>query len=92
MPFNLGPTEMIFILVVLLVLFGAKRLPELGSGLGKGIREFKKSMREINTEIDRPEDNQIHTGQHRPVGPGTTEPTASTTDAREREKTGPQSG
>ena len=44
---------MIFVMVVLLLIFGAKRLPELGSGLGKGIREFKKSMKEINTEIDR---------------------------------------
>jgi len=53
MPFSLGPTEMIFIMVLLLVLFGAKRLPELGSGLGKGIKEFKRSMKEINTEIER---------------------------------------
>ena len=53
MPFSFGPTEMIFVMVVLLLIFGAKRLPELGSGLGKGIREFKKSMREINTEIER---------------------------------------
>ncbi len=56
MPFgNIGPTELIFLLVFLLLIFGAKRLPELGSGLGKGIREFKRSMREINTEIDREE-------------------------------------
>jgi sec-independent protein translocase protein TatA len=90
MPFNLGPTEMIFILVVLLVLFGAKRLPELGSGLGKGIREFKRSMREINTEVERPDDNQIHSGQHRPVGPGATadQRTASTpTETREQSGT-----
>jgi sec-independent protein translocase protein TatA len=53
MPFSLGPTEMIFIMVVLLLIFGAKRLPELGSGLGKGIREFKKSMKDINAEIER---------------------------------------
>jgi sec-independent protein translocase protein TatA len=59
MPFSLGPTEMVFIMVVLLLIFGAKRLPELGSGLGKGIREFKRSMRDINAEIDRPEDTQI---------------------------------
>lgn len=52
---NIGPTEMIFLMIILLLIFGAKRLPELGSGLGKGIREFKKSMREINSEIDRPE-------------------------------------
>jgi sec-independent protein translocase protein TatA len=57
MPFgNIGPTELIFLLVFLLLIFGAKRLPELGSGLGKGIREFKRSMREINTEIERPDD------------------------------------
>lgn len=55
MPFNLGPMEMVFVLVLLLVLFGAKRLPELGSGLGKGIREFKRSMRDINEEIQRPD-------------------------------------
>jgi sec-independent protein translocase protein TatA len=73
MPFNLGPTEMVFILVVLLLLFGAKRLPELGSGLGKGIREFRRSMNEVRAEIDRPDDTspQIHAGQHRPpVGAG----------------------
>ena len=58
-PFNLGPIELIFVLVVLLLLFGAKRLPELGSGIGKGIREFKRSMRDINSEIDRDEPNQI---------------------------------
>jgi sec-independent protein translocase protein TatA len=44
---------MIFIMVVLLLIFGAKRLPELGSGLGKGIREFKRSMKDINAEIER---------------------------------------
>jgi sec-independent protein translocase protein TatA len=61
MPFNIGPIEMVFVVVVLLLIFGAKRLPELGSGLGKGIREFKNSMRDINSEFqntDKP--NQIH--------------------------------
>lgn len=51
---NIGPTEIIFLAVFLLLIFGAKRLPELGSGLGKGIREFKKSMNEIHSEIERP--------------------------------------
>lgn len=61
MPFNLGPMEMVFVVLVLLLVFGAKRLPELGSGLGKGIREFKNSMRDINTEFQKPENpNQIH--------------------------------
>ncbi|MBP9865933.1 MAG: twin-arginine translocase TatA/TatE family subunit [Candidatus Omnitrophica bacterium] len=39
-----GPLEIIVILVVVLLLFGAKRLPEIGKALGQGIREFKKSM------------------------------------------------
>ena len=61
MPFNLGPMEMVFVVLVLLLVFGAKRLPELGSGLGKGIREFKNSMRDINTEFQKPENpTQIH--------------------------------
>lgn len=58
MPFSLGPMEMILIMVALLLVFGAKRLPELGSGLGKGIREFKKSLNEIKAEVDRPEQIQ----------------------------------
>ena len=40
-------------------MFGAKRLPEIGSSLGKGIREFKSSVREIETELKHP-DRQIH--------------------------------
>jgi sec-independent protein translocase protein TatA len=55
MPFNLSPLELIFVLAVLLLLFGAKRLPDLGSGLGKGIREFKRSIRDVSEEINRPE-------------------------------------
>jgi sec-independent protein translocase protein TatA len=51
MPFNLGPMEMVFVMVVLLLIFGAKRLPELGSGLGKGIREFKRTMRDVETSM-----------------------------------------
>lgn len=66
MPFSLGPTEMIFVMVVLLLIFGAKRLPELGSGLGKGIREFKRSMREINSEIERTGDNEQIAAPRRP--------------------------
>ena len=80
MPFgNIGPTELIFLLVFLLLIFGAKRLPELGSGLGKGIREFKRSMREINTEIDRPDDTpQVKSGT-RPSVPVSTDKENDTT-------------
>jgi sec-independent protein translocase protein TatA len=44
MPFGLGFGETIIIFAVFLLLFGAKRLPELASGMGKGIREFKRSI------------------------------------------------
>ena len=50
-----GPTELIIILILILVLFGAKRIPEIAQGLGKGIREFKKSVREVQDEIEAPE-------------------------------------
>lgn len=49
--FNLGPTELILILVVALVIFGPGKLPELGKSMGKAINEFKKSSREIQKEI-----------------------------------------
>jgi len=44
MPFGIGATEMIILLVVILVVFGPKRLPEMGRSLGKGMREFKDSI------------------------------------------------
>jgi sec-independent protein translocase protein TatA len=49
--FGLGPQEIILICIVILVLFGAKKIPELMSGLGKGMREFKKASKDIESEI-----------------------------------------
>ncbi|MBZ0203121.1 MAG: twin-arginine translocase TatA/TatE family subunit [Ignavibacteria bacterium] len=49
--FGLGTQEIILICIVILVLFGAKKIPDLMSGLGKGIREFKKASKDIETEI-----------------------------------------
>lgn len=51
---GLGMGEIILIFLVVLLLFGAKRLPEIGSALGKGIREFKGSIREIEGELKAP--------------------------------------
>ena len=48
---GLGMGEMIVIFLVVLLLFGAKRLPEIGSSLGKGIREFKGSIKDIEKEV-----------------------------------------
>jgi sec-independent protein translocase protein TatA len=53
---GLGMWEIVLIFLVVLLLFGAKRLPEIGSSLGKGIREFKSSIKEIEGELKVPED------------------------------------
>jgi sec-independent protein translocase protein TatA len=51
--FNLGGGEIILILALILILFGAKKLPELAKGLGQGIKEFKKATRDVNDEFSR---------------------------------------
>lgn len=49
---SIGMQELILIFLVVLLLFGSKRLPELARGLAKGLREFKKATNEIKNEID----------------------------------------
>ena len=49
--FNLGGGEVILIFAVILLLFGAKKLPELAKGLGTGIKEFKKATRDVTDEM-----------------------------------------
>ena len=49
--FNLGPWEILLVLIVVLVLFGAKRLPELARGLGLGINEFRDAVESSRKEI-----------------------------------------
>jgi sec-independent protein translocase protein TatA len=53
----LGGWEIILILAVVLILFGAKKLPELAKGLGTGIKEFKKATREVTDEIQNAADD-----------------------------------
>src|SRR5947208_9520496 len=55
--FNLGGGEIILILALILILFGAKKLPELAKGLGSGIKEFKKATREVTDEIQHSVDD-----------------------------------
>ena len=59
--FNLGGGEIILILALVLILFGAKKLPELAKGLGTGIKEFKKATRDVTDEI--------HTAMEEPPPP-----------------------
>ncbi len=53
--FGLGPGEMLMALVAILLLFGAKRIPEIAGSFGKGIREFKKNMTDVQKEIEAPD-------------------------------------
>lgn len=54
----LGWPEIIGILIIVLVLFGAKKVPELMRGLGSGIKEFKKASREVQDEVQRAIDEE----------------------------------
>ena len=70
---NLGFTELMVILVIVLVLFGARRVPEIGASIGKGIREFKKNINEIDRDVRDPirdaarPDDRLPAGETRPV-------------------------
>lgn len=50
--FGMGPWEIVMILIVVLLVFGAKRIPEIAQSLGKGITEFKRGVRDVQTEIE----------------------------------------
>ena len=53
-----GGTEVIIIIFVVVLLFGGKKIPELAKGLGKGIREFKEGMKQINDDTKELENNK----------------------------------
>jgi sec-independent protein translocase protein TatA len=55
---NLGTGEIILILLIVLIFFGAKKIPELAQGLGKGMREFRKAARDIQDEVENPADQK----------------------------------
>ena len=51
---NLGFGELMVILVIVLVLFGARKVPEIGASIGKGIREFKKNISDVERDVREP--------------------------------------
>ena len=53
-----GPLELVLILLVVLLLFGAKRLPEIARGMGQAIKEFKKSITDINKDPNDDDDKK----------------------------------
>ncbi len=55
---SIGPVEIMLIFLVILLLFGAKKLPELARGLGKGIREFKNATKQVEDEFEKLEDDK----------------------------------
>jgi sec-independent protein translocase protein TatA len=81
---GLGMWEILLIFLVVLLLFGAKRLPEIGSSLGKGIREFKGSLREIEHEIRNPEKDRA--SESRRLDEGKQDAAPRTEDARAKEE------
>jgi sec-independent protein translocase protein TatA len=61
---NLGFGEIMIILVVVLLVFGAKRLPEIGASMGKGIREFKKSISDAGDAVNQLPDDRSAPPRH----------------------------
>ncbi len=93
---NLGGGEIILILALVLILFGAKKLPELAKGLGSGIKEFKKATREVTDEIQTAMDDQNYSQPPRKIEPPPQKqlpqtPQAEQTPAAQPEATVPQS-
>ena len=55
---GIGVPEILIIGIIVLILFGAKRIPEFMQGLGKGIREFRKAAKDIQEEVEKPLENK----------------------------------
>lgn len=56
--FGIGMPELIIILIIILIIFGAGKLPEIGSGIGKGIKNFKKATNQAQEEIEAPDNEK----------------------------------
>jgi sec-independent protein translocase protein TatA len=50
---NIGTGEILLVILFILIFFGAKKIPELAQGLGKGIREFRKAAREVQEDVEK---------------------------------------
>jgi sec-independent protein translocase protein TatA len=56
--FGIGMPELIIILIIILIIFGAGKLPEIGSGIGKGIKNFRNATRDKTEKISSPDDKK----------------------------------
>jgi len=79
---QIGPTELVILVVVVLLIFGPKNLPKLGKALGKGMREFKDASRDLKrmVEMEDEEPSERYTKTYKP-------PTESTTEVEEKPAT-----
>jgi sec-independent protein translocase protein TatA len=76
MPFGIGPLELVLVLVVILVIFGPKRLPQAGRSLGQGLREFKDSVTGKDKDDDDSAPTELPASEQQPAAT-----TAATDDA-----------
>jgi len=65
----MGGGEMVLVFAAILVLFGAKKIPEFAKGLGQGIKEFKKASREVTDEFNSNVSNETHSSPPPPPAP-----------------------
>jgi sec-independent protein translocase protein TatA len=82
--FGLGGTELIVVFALVLILFGAKKIPDFAKGLGQGIKEFRKASREVQEEIERA-GQDLDTP---PPAPASTSPAAAAPPAASPEEHG----
>lgn len=76
---GLGPMELMIILVIVLVLFGARRVPEIGASIGKGIREFKRNISDVGKEVRNEIDDSPRAADR--LSPGAPDTVRTTRDA-----------
>ncbi|MBA2635009.1 MAG: twin-arginine translocase TatA/TatE family subunit [Chloroflexi bacterium] len=67
-----GPMELVLLLVIVLIIFGPGKLPDIGNAVGKGIREFRKASNELEESV-RGEPKQTSTDDRRPAKPSSAE-------------------
>ena len=67
MPFGIGPLELIIVLIVILVIFGPKRLPQAGRALGQGLREFKDSVTGKDKGDDEAQPSELPPAEKQPA-------------------------
>jgi len=82
--FNIGPTELIVILLIALIVFGPKRLPEIGKTLGRSLQEFRRASNDLREELQRGINEEPSAGDSAPPGtPGSAKPGSASESAPE---------